>query len=383
MRIEAFRVGSVFLLMAGACFAAADRQYAITYLPLSQTHYSEAIAVNAHGQVLVRDDGDLSSCCGGRVTSIYLWSEKAGLQHVIDYADGLAEPLYLNDRGEVAGTLRRLNTRIAFIWSAGRGIRELLQLELGSVTGINRNGDVLGNIVANGAWTGFIAAEGSGVRYLPGGTAAWGINDKDIVVGTIRPYCPSGQVCFDRKTFIWTEKGGLRDIATPSGFGYSEGLAVNDRGEALGIACEGCSTGAGAWTLFKWTEKNGLTGTWPLPPSGCSGMFFDQRGDIAMTCYPAAYFRSADGAVRVIDAPGGSVYANGIGDGGEVVGGLRPSFAVPGHAFVWTESMGLIDLDPLSLGPASIANAINKDGLIVGAAGSAFPRAAIWRLTKP
>ena len=65
-------------------------------------------------------------------------------------------------------------------------------------------------------------------RYslLPLPLRAVAINDKGEVAGNAP----------DHRAALWSQHGGMREVPLPEGFAHSEAVALNDRGELLGIA---------------------------------------------------------------------------------------------------------------------------------------------------
>ena len=62
--------------------------------------------------------------------------------------------------------------------------------------------------------------------FLPLPMQAVAINDKEEVAGTDP----------DHRAALWSQRGGMREVPLPEGFGHSQAVALNDRGELLGIA---------------------------------------------------------------------------------------------------------------------------------------------------
>jgi probable HAF family extracellular repeat protein len=375
------------LVLAAVSFGpAADRQYTRLFLPLPENHHSEAFAVNSKSEVLIRDLGDLSTCCATRSIAVYLWSEKAGLRPVIEYPDPVSTPrLFLNDDGEVAGTRTVGLEQVVFIWSAKHGMRDLGRFRSGGVTGFSNRGEVVGVLYDGGLLFGFIATEKDGLRRLSNTpTPAFGVNDKGVVVGTIHPPCPVDQTCFNRQAFVWTEKGAIRPVPDPSGSGYVEGMAINDRGDVLAAAYQPDST----WVLFTWSEKQGVEGQLLLPRFGLGDgpKVFNNRGEVVFHADPVnaptrSYIWSAERGARDLGTLGDSVVVHALNDKGEVVGLSSVQPGGPAHAFLWTASCGITDLDPGVFSAA--AYAINEDGVIGGAASVPGRRGAVvWQPVK-
>src|ERR1700735_4391047 len=65
-------------------------------------------------------------------------------------------------------------------------------------------------------------------RYslLPLPLQAVAINGSGEVAGNAR----------DHRAALWSRRGGMRELPLPEGFGHSEAVALNDRGEVLGVA---------------------------------------------------------------------------------------------------------------------------------------------------
>jgi uncharacterized membrane protein len=254
------------------------------------------------------------------------------------------------------------------------------------VTGFSNRGEVVGVVFDSGVLYGFVATEKDGLRRLSDRpTPAFGVNDKGVVVGTIHPPCPVNHTCFSRQPFVWTEKGGIRPGPDPSGSGYVEGVAINDRGDVLAAAYQQDST----WVLFTWSEKHGVTGQLHLPGFGLGSgpKVFNNRGEVVFSVQPVnaptrSYIWSAERGPRDLGTLGSGAFVNALNDNSDVVGASSPQPGGPAHAFLWTESGGITDLDPNVF--AASAYAVNNDRVVGGAASVPGQRrgAVIWQPAK-
>jgi probable HAF family extracellular repeat protein len=218
----------------------------------------------------------------------------------------------INNRGEAAGVAEnsthdpscqspQVLDFEAVIWGPGRGqIRELRPLPGDSVAvalWINDNGQVVGTsgscatTVVSGIIEGPRAVlwerdgsvhdlgnlGGTVNTALPAvGNSARGINNRGQVVGGSA--LPGNATAH---AFLWTSEKGMRDLGTLPGDFNSGALAINDRGEVVGVSND-TSGGARAflWQNGVMTDLNTL-----IPPNSPLFLLFaagiDSRGEIA------------------------------------------------------------------------------------------------------
>jgi probable HAF family extracellular repeat protein len=236
----------------------------------------------------------------------------------------------------------------------------------GDALAINSLGDVaIDNSGNSFVWTpsGSLLA----LPPLPGDsfTTPKGINRKGLAVG--ESVNRSNGVY---SAVLWTN-GEPLDLGTLSGGKDSWAIAINASGEVAGISS--ISVGQEA---FLWTKATGMQGLGSLAGGGDSEAFainrFGQvagKSDCGSNCEHAVLWSKAKGSMLDLGLlPGAnSSFADGINNAGQVVGA---SDYVSWHAFVWSPSTGMLDLNNLI--PANSgwllqsANAINDQGQIVG-----------------
>ncbi len=155
------------------------------------------------------------------------------------------------------------------------------------------------------------------VSLVAVGTRAIYINNTGEVVG--------GAALAGNKTahaFLWTRDAGMKDLGVLPGDDNSGGLAINDRGEVVGVSND--------------TQGNGRAFIWR------NGLMTDLN------------------AHAPSDSPLYLVFASGINDRGEIVGfGATQTGDI--HAFLATPNNGLASLKPLGVErPAGLAEALSK-----------------------
>jgi probable HAF family extracellular repeat protein len=143
--------------------------------------------------------------------------------------------------------------------------------------------------------------------------SAFAVSDAGHVVGTS---IPAGGTTY--KAFYWTEDGGMVEVIDLGG--YSAADDVNDLGEVVG---EAYGSSPFHRYAFYWNEDDGST---------------------------------------VLSTSVASAAA--INNAGQVAGTVRISLGVE-HAFLWTETGGLVDIGTLG-GSVAMPYDINEDGVIVG-----------------
>jgi len=203
-------------------------------------------------------------------------------------------------------------------------------------------------------WTG----DGGTIDLTPGGSSstAVDVNNADEAVGSL-------QVAYDGlnetlHAFVWSAKTGLVDLGTLPGATDSEAHAVNDAGWIVGESYSYCP---GVFPPsykchaqgFLWTPDQGLVALTSLGAPDGNPVDVNNAGEIvvARTLPPSFLWSQASGTVWL-----GSFVPTAINGAGQVVGSNN------GHAALWTETAGTIELAAES----SQATAINDAGQIVG-----------------
>lgn len=252
--------------------------------------------------------------------------------------DATSEGRALSPAGQVVGD-DEYNLQ-GFVWTPGQGMLGLPHLKGGRYSvgmGINATGLIAGyatyNEIEN---THAVLWTHSGIQdlgTLPGGTQSWAdaINASAQVVGS------SNSATTSPNAFLWSKDRGMQNLGVlPKGY-YSEAFGINNLGQVVGMS----NTIAGNWHAFSWSKSAGIKDLGTLD-SGKST----------------------------------SATANAVNDSGQVVGTSSCGSSCV-HAVLWSSS-GMRDLGILPDSSASGANSINNKGQVVGESGHAF----IWTQTE-
>jgi probable HAF family extracellular repeat protein len=267
----------------------------------------------------------------------------------------------------------------SFVWAPGGKQLSLAPLTAGYPTtpyGINNQGLVVG-LSSNGQ--GFAAALWTNGVPLDLGNlgapacAGTGINASAEVAG----YC----FLLNERTeaFLWSKATGMQGIASLQGGGGSIAQAINRFGQVVGYAPTIAHTTPYA---FIWSKTTGMAkNLGKLPGYDSSSAFaindlgqvagFSQCINCSLSGHATLWGKAKGSMLDLGVLPGAtSSFAYGINNVGQVVGGSSYSATNELHAFVWSPSTGMLDLNNLI--PANsgwllqIANAINDQGQIVG-----------------
>lgn len=304
-------------------------QFQATLLPLEQgQHRSDAVAINAQGQIVGTSAGD-----SGAIRSWY-WSASTGLQQIGNTRQSHSIVRAINDAGTVVGTGSVPGGTESFSWTPTGGM-VLLGSDgraLSDALGINNAGVIVGkwqssansNVQAAMAYPGDSRTFPLGSVSAGYGATATGVNDAGTVVGT-------GGSALGQRAFAWTPSTGLSVLSVPIGTRLSEAAGVNRRNEVVG----------------------NITGA-----DGVSR---------------AAVWQAGGGAPTLLPTIGTYSSGLGINDVGQVVG-FGYGDGPPVRSFLWSRSSGTVDINSLLVAGSSVdiavANAINAEGLIVGRTGS-------------
>ncbi len=280
----------------------------------------------------------------------------------------------ISSSGLVVGTADRPPPEFppyrAFLWQEGIGMTDLGELPLCTrvprPVGVNDSGWVVGVLTCPGAELVCLFRDAEW-RTIPPPSAfdrktyVNGVNNTGQIVATAATRPPSRAALYEDG--VWTELGTL------PGDTYSSGGAINSSGQVVGA-----SASLSGSRTFVWQRDTGMVDL-GLPVDSSRGSAISDNGLVA------GWFGNDDGQSRpfvyrdgeMLDLgtlPGDeSAYAFGVNSLGQVVG-RSGSGSAPGHAFLWQEGIGLLDLNDLI--PANsgwelvVANAINDAGQIVG-----------------
>jgi probable HAF family extracellular repeat protein len=161
----------------------------------------------------------------------------------------------------------------------------------------------------------------------------------------------------------------ITDLGTIQGSTYNWANGVNNLGHVVG--CAGCSTPA-----FLWTPQNGMQALPSLPSGGAAyASAINDSDQIAgqsyglgeFSDYSLAVIWSGTSTVQSLGTlPGGTqsaAYA--INNLGQVTGTSYVNSGLANHAFLWTSSAGMLDLQPSGPG-SSWGYGVNSLGHVTG-----------------
>src|ERR1035437_7620868 len=283
--------------------------------------------------------------------------------------DVSSEGRAISPGGQVVGDLE--TNLQGFVWSPSHGMLGLPHLKGGRYSvamGINASGLIAGYATYNEIEsTHAVLWTYSGVQdlgTLPGGTQSWAdaINASGQVVGASNSTTPSPNA------FLGSRDRGMRAMGVlPNGY-YSEAFGVNNLGQVVGMS----NTTRGNWHAFSWSKSTGMKDLGTLDSdksTSATANGVNDLGQIAgtstcgFTCVHAVLWTSS-GMQDLGTLPGSSSSGGiGINNKGQVVG-------ESGHAFVWSQTAGIQDLnnliDPTSGWTLIYAYAINDSGQITG-----------------
>lgn len=206
-------------------------------------------------------------------------------------------------------------------------------------------------------------------------TSAFGLNNSGQVAGFS---ATSGSDISSRRAFRFSN-GVLQDLGTINGGPVSDGTAINDAGQVVGLT----SINPASDTPFAFLYSGGVMqnlGTLPgdrssaalsINKAGTVVGFSDHNGSDNPFVYISFYrgFIYSGGVMQDISALAGGVptRANGINDAGQVVGALNATASGCGtqHAFLLSGG-AMLDLGVLPGKQCSSGIAINNSGWVVG-----------------
>jgi probable HAF family extracellular repeat protein len=283
--------------------------------------------------------------------------------------DTTSEGRALSPAGQVVGDVE-YNLQ-GFVWSPSQGMLGLPHLKGGrysAAMGINATGLIAGYADYNSIEsTHAVLWTHSGIQDLgtmPGGTESWAdaINVSGQVVGA------SNSATTSPNAFLWSKDRGMQNLGVlPNGY-YSEAFGINNLGQVVGMS----NTIALSWHAFSWSKSAGMRDLGTLDTgknTSATANAVNDSGQVVGTstcgssCVHAVLW-SSSGMQDLGILPGSSASgANSINNKGQVVG-------VSGHAFIWTQTAGMQDLNSLIDATSGwtllFAYAINDAGQITG-----------------
>jgi probable HAF family extracellular repeat protein len=276
-------------------------------------------------------------------------------------------PEAINNQGQVVGRGTTTDHQWrGFLWADGK-----LQV-LGTLGGqssiamdINEQGQIAGwattaasDFLAHGVmWTKETILD---LGSLPGGDGgnAYGINDLgQIVGGAGNPY----------RAFIWAN-GSLQDLGVPP---FSVALGINSTGQVVGEMSMADGPHAFLWTQGRIQDLGSIGAPWRDLCINEAGQVAGSVGVKVGELYRSRAVRWTGGVKQDLGSlPGGNWSSvGGINAAGDVVGEATIADGNY-HAFLYTDAMGMIDLNTridLTLGwQLTSAAGINDRGQIVG-----------------
>jgi probable HAF family extracellular repeat protein len=219
---------------------------------------------------------------------------------------------------------------------------------------------------------------------LPGsqfGSEAYGISgDGSVVVGAANA---------DR-AFRWTAAAGMQDLGTLSGGTYAWGFAVSSNAQVI-TGLSGTATGE---VGFVWTESGGMQALQLIDGVEYSaGLALSANGAVVAGYsgnFAARWVNGVGSSLGV--APGGSFsVAYAISGNGQVLGGASDNAAGDPVATIWTEGLGMVDLNTylptigvdLSGWVLTTTTGISFDGTTMVGAGMYNGAERGWLVTVP
>lgn len=289
--------------------------------------------------------------------------------------------LDINDAGVVVGGRQGGGRETAFVWTRATGEKDLGNLGRDLFTaalGINESGQVVGSSTPAGTdrRVAYVRSpDGTFTQIGPSTTYSFAndINRIGSVAGNITA---DGRV----RAFRWSSGGGMT-LLPDLGGDFTQGRAINDRGEIAGTSNRGM---AGVSEPVVWSATGEIRKLRTLGGVYGTAQDINNQGQVAgiatdsLNRYHAVLWQP-DGTVQDLGTFGGTrSMAWGINDRGEVVGGST-TVAEEIHAFFWSKESGMIDLGVLPGKSGSDARRINENGDVVGVSGGWV---TFWRVTR-
>jgi len=282
------------------------------------------------------------------------------------------QALGVNDSAQVVGVSANSGTNHAFVWSETAGLQDLATAigypYSSAANGINSSGQITGSFyyTSSGPPHAFLYSNGSAIDLgtLPGYTASVGysVNSSGQVVG----YSSSSSV---NHAFLYSN-GSMTDLGTLLGYTSSIARHINNNGQVVGYSTSSSVIHAFLYSNGSMTDLGTLGGAKSSFAFGINNLG-EIVGDSSYSSTSSVLnaFLYSSGTMHDLGTPGISSVAEAINDNGQVVG----AFTVPSgtqHAFLWTSSGGMQDLNSLLTGSPGwtleVAWSINNNGWIAG-----------------
>jgi probable HAF family extracellular repeat protein len=266
---------------------------AMTALPLC----ANGLQADAHA---VNDAGSVAGQCTygdglGVAESAVVWSNGTAqlLAPVPGYAGSFAYAL--DNAGDAAGVAYN-DFRFAqpAYWPAGGGTPRLLALPTGTYTGsaekMNDAGQIAGWASDDYLLTVAVLWENGAVRTLPaldnasasvGYSQALAVNDLGQAVGVSQSPAGSGHAV------LWQE-GEVYDLGVPAGFNSSAATGINDHGQVVGYADFNTLREGVRWTVPILSKIDVLPGTAP------NVVKLSSKGQLAVAILTSRFFNAAN-----------------------------------------------------------------------------------------
>jgi probable HAF family extracellular repeat protein len=292
--------------------------------------------------------------------------------------------------GTIPAKLNRFTAKQAFFYSDDDGIFKIPDLPgatLSYASGISDAGFVVGTALIAGEEHGFLwraDMEPTDIGMLPGATRSFAtaVNDSAEVVGYSLVAVGPGSASPDARPFRWTRARGMVGLTLPAGAFGGAATGVNNAGEVSGWASYIIGNEVGSRPV-RWSG-DGAVEELAIPSGGTEGEASGINGDGDIVGYASDgyyYFAEVRAVIWrhgagpfVIDGCGTEcqVDAHSISDDGKVAG-IRQD-----HAFVWSESDGIVDFPSLPGAQYSEARGVNNAGEVaINTFYPAGPRASI------
>jgi probable HAF family extracellular repeat protein len=340
----------------------------------------------------------------------FLWDD--GVMHDLDVGDGSwSRARRINDAGFIAGEKVRLGVGYdgdsrPVIWRNGVATPLSGIPYSAEAVAVNASGDVAWRGYGHESVYGFLSRNDA-LQQLHDGSRTdefrpTDMNDQGQIVGLLPTQFRGGDRIFHAA--LWNADS-VRDLGalgplecTNFGSGdCSSALAmhINAAGQIVGTSTD--SAGANHFVIW---ENGGIHDLGLAPtvaglyePAFSARAFINDRGQVAASAGGQGFFWNG-GSLESIGSLGGLVAVAGINEDGKVIGTvLTPSGDQ--HAFVWSQSRGMVDLGtgPHGFGRAWVVG-INQRGDILGLTGPCehrynqtcgYPldtRAILWRNTE-